>query len=95
MISNTRGVKTQRKCVVGGTIFVNHAASKIDMYHQVSLGGSDTVRNKELYEQKVGEYGVEIKSYRGDNGVFKSQVFQDDINKRNQLLAFSGFGTHG
>ena len=78
-----------------GTIFVDNATSKIDIYHQLSLGGSDTVCNKELYEQKEGEHGVKMQSYRGDNGVFKSQVFQYDIKKRNQLLAFSGFGTHG
>ena len=74
---------------------MDHATSKIDVYHQVSLGGSDTVRNKELYGQKAKEYGVKIQSYRGDNGVFKYQVFQEDIKKRDQLLTFSGVGTHG
>ena len=74
---------------------MDHATSKIDIYHQLSLGGSDTVCNKELYEQKEGEHGVKIQSYRGDNGVFKYQVFQYDIKKRNQLLAFSGVGIHG
>ena len=53
----------------GVTIFVDHSSVRIDVHHQVVLGSSDTIRNKELYEQDDFEVGVEIKNYRGDTGV--------------------------
>ena len=40
-------------------------------------------------------YGVTVRSYRGDSGVFKSQIFKDHIKRRKQLLSLSGVGTHG
>ena len=80
---------------MGEGICVDHATSKIDVIHQVSRGVSDTVRNKELYEQEAIEYGVTVKSYRGDNGLFKSQVFRNGIKRRQQFISFSGVGTHG
>ena len=78
----------------GGTLFNDHASSKIDVYHQVSLGASDTIRSKELYEQKAEEVGVKIQSYRGDNGVYKSKAFKDDLVRRGQTMTFSGVGAH-
>ena len=57
------------------TLFNDHASSKIDVYHQVSLGASDTIRIKELYEQKVEKVGVKVLAYRGDNGCTNLKLF--------------------
>ncbi len=54
-------------------MFVDHASGVIKIHHQVSLGASDTVRSKELHELWAAEHGVSVKSYRGDNGVYKSK----------------------
>ena len=37
----------------GGTIFVDHASGMINIYPQGSLGTSDTLRSKEIYENKA------------------------------------------
>ena len=79
----------------GGTLFVDHGSSKIDIFHQVSLGTSDTIRSKELYEQAAAESGVQIKHYRGDNGVYRSSAFKKNIQKRQQNITFFGVGLHG
>ena len=50
--------------------FVDHACGLIIIYNQMSLGTSDTICSKELYELKVQEFGIMVKSYRGDNGVY-------------------------
>ena len=65
------------------------------MFHQVSLGATDTVRSKGLYEQEAADMGVEILSYRGDNGVYKSKKFKDDLLIRHQTMTYSGVGVHG
>ena len=79
----------------GGTIFVDHATQYIDLHCQVFLGGSDTIRSKELHELKASEHGIQVKTYHGENGGFKSKIFKDDINKGNQHLTLSGVGAHG
>ena len=93
-LHNTRVREDPQKMYCGGIIFVDHAPSKVDVLHQVSLGSVYTVQFKELYEQEATEYSVSIKSYRGDNGVFKTQYFKDDTRKQKQLITLSGVVTH-
>ena len=43
---NTRGKEDPQNIYCGGAIFADHGTSKIDVMYQVSLGASDTARNK-------------------------------------------------
>ena len=78
----------------GGTLSSHHTSSKIDVYHQVSLGAFDTIRSKELYKQTDVEVGVKALKYRGDNGVYKTKAFLDYLARRHQTMTYSGVGTH-
>ena len=71
----------------GGTSFVDYISSVIKMHYQVSLGSSGTIRSKELHDLWESEHGVSIKSYRGDNGVHKSEFFKDDLKQRHQKMS--------
>ena len=71
----------------GGTVFVDHSSSTIIIYNQVSLGASDNVRSKELYELWAAEHGVSGKFYRGDNGVYKTKMFKEDLALRHQKMS--------
>ena len=66
---NSRSKEDPHKMYSGGTVFVDHASGVTKIHFQVSLGASDKVRSKELHELWASEFGVSIKSYRGDNGV--------------------------
>ena len=94
LLSNTRGREDPAKKYCGGTLFNDHASSKIDVFHQISLGASDTIRSKELYEQQAEEVVVNFLAYRGDNGVYKSKGFKDDLIRRGQTMTYSGVGAH-
>ena len=83
------------KMLYDGTIFVDHGSGKIDVYHQVSLGALDTIHNKELYKETSDKSGVQTQHLRGENEVYKSDAFQRDVKKRNQIIYFSGVGMHG
>ena len=74
---------------------MDHATGYIKVYNQVSLGGSDTVRSKELFELHASEMGIKIQKYHGDNGVYKSKAYKDDLDKRHQEMSYSGVGAHG
>ena len=49
-IPNTKGNEDPQKLYCGGTFFNDHASSKIDVFHQVSLEASDTIMSKGIYE---------------------------------------------
>ena len=83
-LPNSRGREDPHKMYCSGTVFVNHTSGVITIYYQVSLGTSDTVRSKEIYELWALQHGVTIKSYRGDNGVYKSTLFKEDLAQRHQ-----------
>ena len=78
----------------GGSLFNYHASSRIDVFHQVSLGASDTIRSKGLYEQQAEEVVVKVLTYRGDNGVSKSKDFKDDLARRGQTKTYYSVGEH-
>ena len=86
----TQGGKEEpHKMYCGGTIFVDHRSSKMDVLHQVLFGVSDTIRSKDIHEPKSEEVVVKIKKYRGDNGIYKSTEFKSKIAARVQLFGFS------
>ena len=39
--------------------------------------------------------GIEVKKYHGDNGIYKSKLFKDDLERRHQTMTYSGVGAHG
>ena len=79
----------------GGTIFVDHASARISIVNQVSLGSIYTIRSKGLYELEASEAGVKIHTYRGDNKIYKSTAFQNELKGKHQKVIFSGVGAHG
>ena len=81
--------------LVGRTLFVDHASGYIKIYNQVSLGASDTIRSKELYELQAWKLGIQVKTYHGDNGIFKAQAYKDNLENRHQEMSYSGLGAHG
>jgi len=61
---------------------------------QVSLNTAETLVGKHLIEREAQNSGVDVRSYRGDNGVFRSLEFQKDLEIHGQTIKFSGVGAH-
>ena len=93
-LPNTFGKEKKKDQYGGGTIFVDHATSRIYIRHQVSMQAYETVRAKQAYEKDSLERGVRIKGYRADNMPFNSKPWMDDITIKNQTIDFSGVGAH-
>jgi hypothetical protein len=88
----SKGKEHKDQMFKGGTIFVDAASGKITLKFQVSLQAADTIRSKMEFERTSHSYGVRIKTYRTDNGVFMAQAFIDEINANQQTISFSGSG---
>lgn len=74
----------------GGSLYVDHASTFMFNYSQHTLQAAETIRGKTLFEQEARNIGVNIKSYRTDNGVFASQAFKQHCASQDQDLSYSG-----
>ena len=62
------------------------------MRHQVSLDADETIQAKLHFERNAANYGVKIKSYHTDNGIFTSKDFMTQLLEDDQHIHFSGAG---
>ena len=83
-LPHTTGRKASYQKYVGGTIFVDHASGYPKCFHQVSLSASDTVRSKRRFKQDAHNQNARIAKYHGDNKVFRSKEFQDELTTLGQ-----------
>ena len=81
--------------VNGETVFVDHVSYLIKVCNQVSLGSSDPVRSKDIFEYEAQEHGITIKSYRVDNFIFTTNTFTKVMMNRHQKISLSDVGAHG
>jgi hypothetical protein len=66
----------------------------IKVYHQVSLGASDTLESKRLFEAEASQCGVSVDSFHADNGIFKAQAWTAQLQEQSQGQSLSGVGAH-
>jgi len=78
----------------GGTLFVDHCTKFMFIYNQVSLGAGETLVTKQTFESILKSFGFAVSNCHGDNGIFKTQTFMDDCNRKQQQITLSGTGAH-
>jgi hypothetical protein len=86
--------KILRKDTLGVTLFIDEASQFIYIQKQGSLGATETIRAKHKFERLAQRHGIKVKSYRGDNGVYKTKAFKDDLDLFSQTMIHSGVGAH-
>ena len=88
----TRGRERRSNRFCGGTLFYDHASSKMFVRHQVSLDASETVDAKRSVEREALAQGIYIKEYHSDNGIFSSRAFEESLVDNDQTIKKSGVG---
>ena len=91
----SKGKDDPKNMYTGGTLFMNHVTRYTKTCNQVSLGISGTVRSKELFGINTSDQGIKVKTYHEDNGSFKVEAYNDDLEKRQQGISYAGVGSHG
>ena len=76
------------------TIFVDSISKKVFCEFQHSTGAKETVLAKQAMEREAATSGVKIKSFRADNGIFKSAEFRLELQDNAQNVTFCGVGAH-
>ena len=93
-LPSTRGRERVTKKFVGGTLFYDHASSKIFVRHQSSLGAEQTINSLNSVIREAMESNVTLRKFHTDNGVFKAEAFAKALRQNYQLITKSGVGAH-
>ena len=78
----------------GGTIFVDISSGYIEVFPEVSICASETIANKRGFERTLNNFGHTVNGYLGDDGVYKSNEFQNELKQRGQTMEYCGVGAH-
>ncbi|MGH7974322.1 MAG: hypothetical protein ACREBR_02255 [bacterium] len=93
-LKTSKGKTKEHEMFCGGTIFCDHASHLIDVRHQLTLGATDTIRSKRIFERMAHSNGVKVQNYHSDNGVFTATQFRQHLEESDQDLSLSGVGAH-
>ena len=91
---HTFGRESARDQYRGGTLYVDHASGFVFHLHQVSLRALDTINGKHALERFAHQFGIDIKHYHADNGIFTCKYWERDCIAKSQHTTFSGVGAH-
>ena len=81
--------RQQYRC---GTLFIDHAASKVFNFCQFSTNAYGTVSSKHKLKELARYEGFNIKSYHLDSGIFAGNEFMNDCETLKQTIDYSGVG---
>ena len=68
------------------TLFVDHVSRFLHLVHHCSTGAQEVIEAKQKFERTAKEYGVTVKEYQADNGVYQSNLFQASCNTQDSAL---------
>ena len=78
-LNHTKCKDPDRTRLLGGTIVLDHANVYMHMENQVSLNELETIWSKRISEKDIWSHGVTVQHYRGDNDVYHSKEFLQDL----------------
>ena len=76
------------------TIFVDHLSKLTYVHFNEKTTANKAVEAKYAFEQYAATFGLNIKKFHADNGVFDTQVFKESIIAANQTIVFSAGDSH-
>ena len=93
LLGQLRGIPTKQRYRVA-TVFVDQYSRLSYTHLQTSTSATETIEGKLAFEQYAAHYGVRVKHYHADNGVFADKLFRQACKDRHQTLSFSGVNAH-
>jgi hypothetical protein len=81
-------------CIWGATIFVDHILDYVYVALMHDLTLDETLLAKSSFERHANDGGVNVNSYRANNGRFSDAGFQQAIKEAKQTITLSAIGAH-
>ena len=76
------------------TVFVDHGT--LYMYTHIQQGQTliESMEAKAAYERMAASFGIRVKKFHTDNGIFAEEGFKSDVSNINQTIIYFGVGAH-
>jgi hypothetical protein len=82
------------KRYIGATVLADHFSDFTYVHLMTKMDAESTVEAKLAFERTSASYGVTIRHYHSDNGLFDTKAFKNSIAKAGQTLSFCGVNAH-
>ena len=76
------------------TVFVDHAISYMYTHLQQDQTLIEYIKAKAAYERMAATFGIRVKKFHTDNGIFAEEGFKSDVSNINQTISYFGVGAH-
>ena len=86
--------KNSKQKIFYVTVFVDSISKKVFVEFHNSTGAKEAIAAKHNMERDAYKSGVKIKSFRADNGIFKSEEFRLELKNNAQDITYCGVGAH-
>ena len=93
LVAQMTGILT-RKRYNYATVYIDNYSSFSYIHLQKSADIAETLESKRAFEMIASQYGVKIKSYHADNGIFRANGWTKDCTNKSQSLTFAGVNAH-
>ena len=100
LMSSTPGIILQMSgfltsnCFWAATVFVDYSTSY--MYTHLQWGQTliESIEAKASYEKMAETFGIILKKFHTDNGIFAEEGFKSKMSNNNQTIGYCGVGAH-
>jgi hypothetical protein len=93
LVAQNTGMLTKDRYKVA-TVFIDQATDFSYVAIQKTTSAIETIKAKMMFERFSSDQGINIEAYHSDNGIFKSNAWQDNCTERGQGLTFAGVNAH-
>ena len=76
------------------TVFVDHATSYMYTHLQRSQTPIESIEAKVAYECMAATFGIRVKKFHTDNGIFEEEDFKRNVSDNNQTISYCGVRAH-
>jgi hypothetical protein len=77
------------------SLLIMHQTSDFSyIFHHTALNSIPTLHAKQSFETEARHYGIMIKHYHADNGLFHTKHFLQDLECNGQTISLAGVGAH-
>ena len=76
------------------TFFSDHATSYIYTNLQPGQTLIKSIEAKAAYERMVATFGIRVKRFHTDNGIFAEEGSKRNVSDNNQTISYCGVGAH-
>ena len=93
LIAQTAGGLTHQR-YLHAIVFVDHYSDLSYLHLLKTQSGDEVLEAKEAFETYAGSFGIDVRHYHADNGIFNARAWRTSCSESHQGLSFAGVNAH-